>query len=882
MQNNYWHTKSISDIFKILQSNEHGLSKTEVVSRFQKYGPNKLPEAKVDGLAVIFLRQFQSPLIYILLVASMIVFVMGENVDGSIILAVLLFNAVIGTIQEGRAQNTLLALKKLVETKATVFREGKEFIISDSEVVPGDIIILQEGEKVPTDARIITATNLKIDEAAFTGESEPKHKIADIIDVANLPTADQKNMIFKGTHILSGSGKAIVVATGIETVIGKISKEIAVIDTEIPLKTNIRDLSRLIIIAVASISTLLFLLGIISGKSVKEMFTMVVSLSVSIIPEGLPIVMTLVLATGVWRMSKRNVLVKKLQAVEALGQARVIAVDKTGTLTKNEMVIQKVYVDGKMFEVGGVGYEPKGEIKLGGNSIDPLNHPELIFVGKIATFCASARVIFSEEEKVWRVAGDPTEAAMLVFAQKLGFHKDALERESPLIDEIPFDYKLKYHATIHKTDGQKLLTVVGAPEVILNLSKISKEEKQKLESVVISMSQEGLRVIALTKTNNVSKVLSPENINSLTFVGFFGMKDALRPEVAGAMQKATSAGIRVVMITGDHKITAQVIAKEAGIYHDGDMILTGQDIDAFSEIELSEKLATTSVFARVTPEHKLRIIKAYKARGEIVAMTGDGVNDAPSLVAADLGVAMGKIGTEVAKEAADIVLLDDNFGNIISAVEEGRSIYKTIKKVILYLFSTSAGETLTITGALLLGYPLPILPGQIIWANVVTDGFLDVALAMEPKEKGLLRGNFERPKKYLVDKLMLQRMVFMAVPMMFGALFLFKGYFETDLAKALTMSFTVLVVFQWFNAWNCRSENKSIFQMNPFSNKFLVGATLIVISLQMFAIYNPLMQKLLHTVPLSLSEWLVIISIAASIIVVEEIRKFFYGKRLVI
>ncbi len=894
--NDTWYSKTLPETFLALRTSENGLIEAEVARRLEEYGHNKLPEAKVDGLAVIFLHQFQSPLIYILLAASMIVFAMGEIIDGSIILAVLIFNAIVGTIQEGKAQNTLLALKKFVETKATVLREGKELIVPDGEVVPGDIIILQEGEKVPADARIVAATNLKIDEASLTGESGLVHKIVDTLDVADLPTADQTNMIFKGTHILTGMGRAIVVATGIETVIGKISKEIAAIDTEIPLKTNIRNLSRLIIIAVASISAFLFAFGIILGKPVKEMFTTVVSLAVSVIPEGLPIVVTLVLATGVWRMSKRNALVKKLQAVEALGQARVIAVDKTGTITKNEMVIQKVYlpdaqatVHGKMFEVGGVGYEPTGEIRLNQNIIDPLNHPELLFAGKIAAFCANARVMFSEEEKVWRVAGDPTEAAMLVFAQKLGFHKDALERESHLVSEIPFDYKLKYHATVHNDNGKKLLAVVGAPEVILDLSKISKEKKQELESVFIALSQEGLRVIALAEKNlahhglgggGTSETLDPTHISGLTFVGFFGMKDALRPEVADAMQKATSAGIRVVMITGDHKITACAIAKEAGIYHDGDIILTGQDIDGLSDSELSEQLAKTSVFARVTPEHKLRIIKAYQARGETVAMTGDGVNDAPSLVAADLGVAMGKIGTEVAKEAADIVLLDDNFGSIIAAVEEGRSIYKTIKKVILYLFSTSAGEVLTITGALLLGYPLPILPGQIIWANFVTDGFLDVALAMDPKEKGLLRGNFELPNKYLVDTLMTQRIFFMAVTMMIGVLFVFKGYFETDIAKALTMSFTVLVVFQWFNAWNCRSENKSIFQMNPFSNKYLVGATAIVISLQMLAIYNPLLQKILHTVPLGLSEWLIIVPIAASIVLVEEIRKFFYRRKV--
>ena len=356
------------------------------------------------------------------------------------------------------------------------------------------------------------------------------------------------------------------------------------------------------------------------------------------------------------------------------------------------------------------------------------------------------------------------------------------------------------------------------------------------------------------------------------------MKDALRPEVRDAIEKATEAGVRVVMITGDHMITAQAIAEEAGIYHTGDNVLTGEEIDGFSDAELAERLVHVSVFARVSPEHKLRIVNAYKARGETIAMTGDGVNDAPSLSAANLGVSMGKVGTEVAKEASDIVLLDDNFGSIVAAIEEGRNIYKTIKKVILYLFSTSAGEVLTIVGALLLAYPLPLLPAQIIWLNFVTDGFLDTALAMEPKEPGLLQRKFERPKKYLVDKLMAWRMFLMSVPMAVGTLYLFQGYFETDMVKAWTVSLTLLAVFQWFNAWNCRSEDRSIFQMNPFSNKFLVGATIIVVSLQMLVLYNPVAQKLMHTVSLGYEEWLVIILIASSIIVVEEIRKFFYRR----
>jgi Ca2+-transporting ATPase len=482
-----------------------------------------------------------------------------------------------------------------------------------------------------------------------------------------------------------------------------------------------------------------------------------VSLSVSIIPEGLYVVMTIILARGVWRMSKKNALIKRLQAVEALGQARIIAVDKTGTITKNEMIVKKVYVNAEFFDIGGVGYEPKGEIRLEEIIIDPANHPELLFTGKIAAFCASARVMFSEENKQWLVSGDPTEAAMLVLSQKLGFHKDDLEKESPLLAEIPFDYRLRYHAAIHQVEDKKMLSVVGAPETVLGLCKkvwrggksflLESEERRNLEKIFLEMSENGLRVVALAKTVKPPEILKSEDIKELVFVGFLGMQDALRLEVGEALQKAVSAGMKVVMITGDHKITAQAIARDAGIFHEGDEVLTGEDIENLSDDEFAQKLKNVSVFARVTPEHKMKIINAYKRKGEIVAMTGDGVNDAPSLVAADLGVAMGNIGTEVAKEAADIVLLDDNFGSIVAAVEEGRNIYKTIKKVILYLFSTSIGEVLTITGAIFAGYPLPILPAQIIWLNFVTDGFLVVALATEPKENNLLRGNFEKPKK---------------------------------------------------------------------------------------------------------------------------------------
>ncbi|MCR4279637.1 MAG: HAD-IC family P-type ATPase [Candidatus Zambryskibacteria bacterium] len=884
-----WHALDINEVFKILGSGERGLTSIEAKKRIKTQGLNQLPEAKVDGAGLIFLRQFQSPLIYILLIGSAAMFLLGEVADSIVIAAVLVVNAIVGAIQEGKARNTLLALKKFVETKAVVIRDGKELIIPDTEVVSGDIIHLQEGDKIPSDARLISAHNLKVDEAALTGESESVRKTFEVIENPELPVLEQKNMVFKGTNIFTGNGLAIVVNTGQNTVIGKIAKDVVSIETEIPLKASIRHLSRLIIVVSGIASLFLFIVGMLGGKTIKEMLGVVISVSVSVIPEGLPIAITIILAAGVWRMSKKKALVKRLQAVEALGQARVIAVDKTGTLTRNEMMVQAVYVGGQNFEVGGSGYEPKGTIKSNGKIIEPLEHSDLMLAGKMATFCANASVMSTEQSDEWKISGDPTEAAMLVLGEKLGFNKNDLERNSPLISEIPFDYSLKYHATVHKDEVKNFLSVVGAPEVILALSesvwhggekvKLTDDERKLLTQKFVEFSQRGLRVLAFSYRLNESEMVGHDNIHDLTLVGFFGIRDTLRPEAKEAARRAGEAGIKVVMITGDHQVTAEAIAKEAFIFKKGDISLTGEDIDKLSDKELKEMLNRVSVFARVTPEHKLRIINVYKSRGEIIAMTGDGVNDAPSLVAADLGVAMGKIGTEVAKESADIILLDDNFGSIISAIEEGRSIYKTIKKVVLYLLSTGIGELAVITGSLLLGMPLPLLPVQIIWLNFVTDGFFTAALAMEPKEKDLLSEKFHKPNKYIVDKLMAQRMLTMALPMTVITLIMFQGYYEADLAKAWTMSLTLLAVFQWFNAWNCRTENESVFNSNAFTNKYILFATVAAALSQVLAVYHPLFQKFLHTVPLALSDWAGIIALATSIILVEEIRKYIWRNK---
>lgn len=878
-----WYTLSIPEVGKKLGTDlEHGLSEGEARNRLAANGPNELPQAESESPAIVFLRQFQSPLIYILLLAGIFLLLIREYIDATFIFFVLVFNAIVGAIQEGRAEKKLSALRTLVKTDAVVWRDGKEFIVPDEEIVLGDVIALQAGEKVPADARIILSRNLRTDEASLTGESGSISKDDIVITEENVQLSSQRNMVFKGTLVVAGSGKAVVTATGKNTVIGAISAEVATIETEIPLRKDIRTLSRIIIIAVVCISAAIISGGILQGKTLNEMFRTAVSLAVSIIPEGLPVVLTLVLATSVWHMAKRNALVKRLQAVEALGQARIIAVDKTGTITKNEMVVSRIFVDGRTFKFTGTGYEPKGEVYLEENVVDPANHPELLLAGKIASLSTDVQVSWNDTEKRWHVAGDPTEAALLVVAEKMGFHKEDLEREMPLLLDIPFDNRNQYHAAVHQMDERQFITVCGEPGIVLGLAKhiwrhgetkaLTQEIRDHLEDTVVAMSSEGLRVIACGFREGTAKTVTNE-LGDLTFVGLFGIMDAIRPEVFEAMEKARAAGMRVVMITGDHKNTAIAIAREAGIYKDGDEVLTGKDLDQFDEHELDKRLERTSIFARVSPEHKLKIIEGYRRRKEIVAMTGDGVNDAPSLVAADLGVAMGKIGTDVAKEAADIVLLDDNFGSIVSAIEEGRGLYKTIKKVILYLFSTSVGEVLTIGGALLLAYPLPLLPAQIIWLNLVTDGFLTVALAMEPRENNLFKGRFSGPGRFLIDRLLTLRIFTMGVPMAAGTLFLFSMYFKDDLTKGWTIALTTLAIFQWLNAWNCRSDRESVWTSNPFSNRFLIAATFIVIVLQVIAVHVPIANSILRTTPLTLAEWGMATAMAFLVVCSEELRK---------
>lgn len=895
MANQLWHTKSAQEALSALSTQNSGLAPREAEARKKQYGLNRLPEGKTDSLLKIFLRQFQSPLIYVLMAAAGVVYLMGEYIDAAVVFFVLIFNAITGTIQEGRAQSTLAALKRYAGTMATVVREGKESIISDAEIVPGDIIILQEGEKIPADAKVLESNNLQINESSLTGESVPVRKSAEAITKENLVVADQTNMLFKGTYIVGGSGRAVVVHTGVNTEIGKIAKEISQIETDIPLKNDVARLSRLIVTVVLAISLILLALGLAAQQPIKAILATVVSLAISVIPEGLPIVMTLILAKGVWDMSKRNVLVKRLQAVEALGQTKIIAVDKTGTLTKNEMVVTRVYTAGEQYLVGGSGYAPEGKIFFNDSEINPEKNKAVSLLGRCAALSSGARISLDEETGLWKVAGDPTEAALLIFAEKGGQIKESLESASPKILEVPFDYKAQYHAVVNEASGEKTLTVVGAAEKILSMSsfvlgengleKLGQSQKEKIEAAIEAMAKDGLRVVAAGYLENFNDTEANLGKKILVLAGLYGIQDALRAEVEPAMRAVKAAGMKVVMITGDHRLTARAIAEQAGIFKEGDGILSGEEINTLSDDELSKKLQDVSVFYRVTPEHKLKIVRAYKKSGLTVAMTGDGVNDAPSLVAADLGVSMGKIGTEVAKEASDLVLLDDNFGSIVSAVEEGRNIYRTIQKALLFLFSTAAGEVLIISASLVIGtftgMPLPLLPAQILWVNLVGDGILGIFLAYEPKEPGLLNGKFNKTSKYIIDTKTLWRMAPMSIIMAAGTLGIFIFNYQQDYAKALSLSFTTLAIFQWFNAWNCKSDTNSLFSKNSLKNRAMTYTTAVVIFLHLLALYTPFMQKVFRTTPLGATDWLAVICVASVIIAAEEIRKFMSRKKSV-
>lgn len=874
--------QSIEAIKENYKTNVHvGLSESQAQERLKKYGLNALPEAPRDSLFKVFFSQFKNPLIYILLLAAAIIFFVGDPLDAFIISGVLFFNAIVGTIQEGRTQTILESLKNYLKADAIVIRDGKKHIIEDINLVPGDLIVLQEGEKIPGDARIVENNNLQIDESMLTGESQGVEKTIDIID-QTVPVHDQKNMVFKGTYILSGAGKAIVTQTGTETEIGKFQHSIEGIETDTPLKKSIDQLAHWILLIILGMCIVLFAVGLFFNKKLSELLVMLTALFICVIPEGLPIVFTLSLVSGARRMAQKNMLVKRLQAVEGLGRAEVLIIDKTGTLTRNEMIVTQIYSaqDKKLFYVTGHGYKPEGKILTQDNTVLKSydNYPGLLKLAHAAALLNRTELEYQKERDTFSIKGNATEAAMLVLGKKFGFTKENLQELYNAQVHMPFSSQYKYQAGIYKVGDSYIAFVSGASEIIMSFAQnVTSQEKEQLATFL----DQGYRTIAVgyKKLENIAPTditieKVPEYIgNSLELLGFIAIEDAIRPDVKDMVKDVRKAGLKVIMATGDHKDTALFVAKKTGIYAKNDDVIDGSELTKMNDQEIREHLEHTTVYSRVTPGQKLKIIQEWQQKGKRVAMTGDGVNDAPALVAADLGIAMGTMGTEVAKQAADMILLDDSFATIVDAIKEGRNIFFALRRVILYFFTTNMGEVLIIFFALILNLPLPILAAQILWLNLITDGFLDIALAMEPQEKGLLERKMSTDLR-LVDLNVFLKMLYMSIPMGIGSLLVFLYYEPYNIVHARTMTLVTMAAFQWFNAWNCRSERLSIFQLNPFGNKWLILATGFVLVLQIFLLHNSFMQKIFRTVPITFTQWCIVVVVASPIFFVEEIRKY--------
>ncbi len=879
----------------------HGLSHERAMNNLHRYGKNVLTRKSERGWIRIFIDQFKSPLIYILLIAAAIIFFVGKDpLDAFIISGVLFFNAIIGTIQEGRTADIIKSLERLIKTSTVVIRDGQTLILDDENLSPGDLIMLQEGACVPADARVFEAYNLQVDQSILTGESLPVYKTIDPIIAEKKEVDEQTNMVFRGTYIVSGSGKAIIVATGSETEIGKIQEAIAGIDTDIPLKRDVDRLSYFILLFVLVVCAGLFGIGYLSGTPLQELLVMLTALFICVVPEGLPVVLTLVLVSGVHRMAKKRVLVKNMQAVEALGRTDVIVMDKTGTLTRNEMMVSRVYCNDIIWQVSGRGYHPEGLVTNSGRPATfTSRNDNLAVLGISSMLLSNTDVEYQKETGLFLVKGDPTEAALYIFAQKLGLKREILEKDYKKLYEVPFSSQLKFHVAFYKCEADYYAFMIGSPEEVFSHCDAISDETH---AIMGDMLEDGLRIIAVAykkfdvydlpypkeekEQPDVDELLAIVH-SGMTFVSLCGLEDSIRLDLRSVISRTRSAGLRLIMATGDHQKTAMHVAKQIGLYQEGDLILDGPQLDMMDDETLHQQVQNITVFSRVSPLHKMRIIKALHAHDQIVAMTGDGVNDAPSLVAADLGIAMGSIGTEVAKNASDMILLNDSFAGIVEAIRQGRHIFYTLRRVILYFFATNLGEILIVLFAFMYSIfsgtllPLPLTATQILWLNLVTDGFLDVSLSMEKEEPGLLSRAWLQDKPKLVDRSMLLSMIFFAIPMGVVSLIVFMSFYEQDLVYARTMTLITMAMFQWFNAWNCRSQTKSILSLGLFTNKWLILATLFVLGLQFSILHIPVLQTIFKTTPLSLNDWAIIVCCTFPIVLLEELRKYFMRKRVV-
>lgn len=884
----HWYQLSIKEVFDKLKASEDGLTETDIKNRLSQYGPNRLAEEERISKLKILLDQFKSPLIYILIFAAAVTTILKEYIDTSVILIVVILNTIIGFIQEYKAEESVRALKKMVVPKARVLRSGKEKEINSEELVPGDIVLLASGAKVPADIRLFKTIGLKIDEAMLTGESVPSEKTVHSIKEKDLTPGDQKNMAFMGTIVVSGRAKGIVVETAGGSILGQIAQEVKKLSfTKTPLQEKIVKFAKIIGIIVFLSAGAIFLLGILKGLKAADMLITAVAATVATVPEGLPIVVTITMAIGISRMAKRNAIIRKLTAVETLGSTTVIGSDKTGTLTKNEMTVNALFDGEHVYTVTGTGYEPEGKILHELEPVDLKTAKNLQMTLRIGLLCNESSIY--QENGQFKVDGDPTEGALIVSAMKSGFDPEEEKEHYPQIAMIPFESERGYMATLHKHGSKKLIFIKGAPEKLLDMCTQCAAADELRTTEILNhahiFAKQGLRVLAMAykEVSHDAVEISHHDVEgNLVFAGIQGMMDPPRPEVIDAIKNCKKAGIKVVMITGDHATTALAIGKMIGIINGDGKVLTGKEIERMSDDELFPKIKDIFVFARVSPEHKLRITQQLIRHGEIVAVTGDGVNDAPALKAAHIGVAMGKTGTDVAKEASDMVIVDDNFASIFNAVEEGRVVFENIRKVTFFLIPTGFAAVFSILMTMLLGIPIPYVPAQLLWINLVTNGLQDVALAFEPGEKGIITRPPRNPKEGIMSKLMIQRSIIVGLLISFGVVYSFVLALDNgaSIEKARTIAVTTMVFFQFFQAWNARSETVSIFKISLISNPFLFYTMIAAFFAQLAFIYVPAFQWVFRTEPLTAQEWISIIMLSITVIFVVEIDKLIRRKRL--
>ena len=875
-----WHALSVEDSFRRLKSAPRGLTADEAARRLVEFGPNELQAAGRVSAWSILLEQFKNVLIVILLLATALSAFLGHGIEAIAITVIVLFAVVLGFVQEYRAERAIEALRVMAAPAATVVRDGRERRVPARELVPGDLVVLATGDKVPADVRLVEAVNLQAVEAALTGESAPVEKHTRPLADRQLPTGDRKNTAYAGTALTYGRGRALVVATGMATEFGKIARMLEDVETaRTPLQANLDRVGKALARAAFAVVLVIIALGLFRGQPFVEMLIFGVALAVAVVPEALPAVVTISLALGVKRMIRRNALVRRLPAVETLGSTSIICSDKTGTLTKDEMTARRVYVGGKMFGVSGTGYEPQGAFTLEGSEVEPSETLRLLL--RAAALGSDARVERSEAGDKWEVKGDPTEGALVVAAAKAGLDKVELDSQFPRVSEIPFTSETKRMATLHETPDGVTAYSKGAPEIILNSCESVRTElgfepldgarREEVLGAAQTMAGEALRVLAVAYKQHAEIETAEQG---MTLLGLIGMIDPPRPEAKAAVRECEEAGIRVVMITGDHPLTAKAVADELGVSKRGHVV-TGAELEAMTDEELERAVESIDVCARVSPAHKLRVVTALQRRGQVVAMTGDGVNDAPALKKADIGIAMGITGTDVSKEAAAMTLTDDNFASIVAAVEEGRGIFSNIKKYLMYLLSSNVGEIGLMAGATLAGLPLPLTAVQILYVNLATDGLPALALAVDPPEDDLMRrpprdprsGIFTRP----VVVLMLVGGLWSAVVNL--GLFVWALNSGRSVEEAMTMTFVSLVLIQFFKAYNFRSDRHSVLH-RPFANKWLNIAIVWELIVLALILYVPVLERVFGTFAITTTDWLIIVAAALTVSPVLELVKW--------